>query len=63
MKCNCGDKDCETTLDLETTSNYVLLGLETKTSTGKNRINIYLDPNSIVKLIKDLKQSLDTIIS
>lgn len=56
MKCTCGDKGCKMEIAVDDSG---LSFIDNKGGLNK----MYLDPNSIVKLISDLKRILNTIVN
>ena len=67
IKCSCGNKGCTTVLYLDIGTRYVNLKIGydegTKQGDTPNRFegDIALEPNTIIQLIKELKNSLNDL--
>ena len=62
MKCNCGDPQCTTTLNVDHAGEVAILIVERKEGDRSASIAVYLTPNDIVALMRELKHALKKII-
>lgn len=58
INCNCGN--CDSYLYLDKVDDHVIIKIENDKYPDKHAM-IYLDANNIVKLMKELKESLNTL--
>jgi hypothetical protein len=58
LKCNCGSPNCTVKLELWSSSGSGEIRVSWKEGTSEKCQDFSLDPNSIVQLIKELKQIL-----
>ena len=63
IKCTCGNKGCTTELMIYESTGYIDLIVYHKEGETEKRETIGLDANEIVRLIKELKESLMNIAS
>ena len=60
IKCSCGDPKCGNYVSTDSCSHVIFMTKDNPKGEGRDRENsMYLDPNSIVKLIGELKEMLD----
>lgn len=61
IKCCCGNEKCTTTITVQSASYDALVIIEHRASESSNMLDISLDANAIVALIKQLKVALNDI--
>lgn len=64
IKCSCGDKECGNNIRLDPENKMIFLVKDNPKSSGGWRENaMYLDPNSIPALIKELRLMWAAIVN
>ena len=58
VKCACGNKDCDTVLEIEDTSCSTVFMRMEETKESARYCTIYLNANGIVELIRELRKAL-----
>jgi hypothetical protein len=60
IKCACNEPDCNNYVEIDSSSHMMFMTKGVKSNPAGERENaVYLDPNSIVAIIKQLRETLD----